>query len=136
MGKKDLVQLLVGFVLVSVMVVMAVLFPVYGVFEKQMTDGLIYIRRPIWDAPNLYHLPQKELSGHEDRRGRSPDSGLESDDRGGLPRVTPPNAKARPIFMDPMRGSIFNRKNLFGTLTAYLVIAYLAFAVWKWGWRG
>jgi len=135
MGKKDLVQLLAGFVLVSVMVVIAVLFPVYGVFEKQMTDGLTYIRRPIWDAPNLYHLPQKELSGQEDRRGSSPDSGLESDDPG-LPRVTPPNAKARPIFIDSMRGSIFNRKNLLGTLTAYLVIAYLAFAVWKWGWRG
>ena len=44
--------------------------------------------------------------------------------------------KATPIFIDPMRGALVERKNVFGTLTACLVIAYLVFAVWKLSWRG
>ncbi len=135
MGKKDLVQLAVGFVVVALLALIAILFPVYGVYQNLMAEGITYVRRPIWDPPNVYVWPVDRAAGVAEPRG--PAAGVDpADGAAGLAEVIPPNMKATPIFMDPMRGALVERKNVFGTLTACLVIAYLVFAVWKLSWRG
>ncbi|MCH2183427.1 MAG: hypothetical protein MK108_15620 [Mariniblastus sp.] len=128
-------QLVVGFVIVILMVLMAVLFPVYGVYQNLLAEGMTYVRRPLWDPPNLYVEPIESPTVAGEADGSAAGKTL----AGGavdLEVIVPPNRKASPIFMDPLHGGLWKRKNVLGTLTAYLVIAYVVFVVWKWGWRG
>ncbi len=128
MGGKDLVWLAFGFVLVGALTLIAILFPVYGVCQNPMVERMTYVRRPIWDPPNLYTGP---IEADWLAPGVDLASGAE---------VMPGNIKATPIFFDSRLHRIFGGigqwKNVFGTLTVYLMIAYLTFAVWKWSWRG
>lgn len=135
MGKNDLIQLAIGFALVSLMVAIAVAFPVYGIYEGKSLREVTYVRCPIWDPPNLLARPQRESAPEDRQPGSVPavDVAPGGVPQGDFDRYT---VKASPIFMDALRYRTGPRKNIFGTLTAYLVIAYIAFAIWKWCWRG
>ena len=128
MGRKDLVWLAFGFVLVGALTLIAILFPVYGVYQNPTVEPMVYVRCPIWNPPNLYAGP---IEADWLAPGVDLASGAE---------VMPGNIKATPIFFDSRLHRVFGvageRKNMFGSLTVYLMIAYLMFATWKWSWRG
>ena len=131
MGKKDLIQLAAGFVVVTLLLLLAILFPVYGVYQNLPTLEKTYVRRPLWAPPNLYAEPAAFLDVEDQLAEFAAAEGAMR-----LPSVELFDRKARPIFLDPVRSVFVKRRNIFGSFAFSLFVAYVVFVVWKWSWRG
>lgn len=131
MGKKDLIQLVGGFIVVTLLLIFAIMFPVYGVYQNLPSGEKTYVRRPLWDPPNLYGKPA-EFVEVEDRLAEF----AAADGAMRLPSIELFDRKAQPIFLDPVRSVFVRRRNIFGSFAFTLFVAYVVFVIWKWSWRG
>ena len=70
MSQRDRIKLAVGFLITSLLVLIAGSFPLYRVYPEKLSNGYLVVRRPIWDPPFL-------IQGSEVER----DESLSQDDR-------------------------------------------------------
>lgn len=136
MSKNDLLMLAAGFALVTILATLAVLFPAYRVYEGSPAEGHTFVRRPIWDPPNLYLNRQFHQSREELEQLAETDPQMREFIEHWNAQPRRPEHKAQPIFINT-RGSNPNKdRNLFGTLAFFSVAAYFVFAIFKWQNRG
>jgi hypothetical protein len=136
MGKHDLLLLAAGFAVVAVLATLAILFPVYRVYDGPLPEGPSWVRRPLWDPPEMFSGRAWQLGDAELEQLARSEPALKPwiENRQAAP--TSLSVKARPIFISS-RGSHPNRdRNLLGTCALYLVLLYVALVIYKWYHRG
>ena len=124
--------LFAGWMVVSIAVALAIMFPVYRVIDGNISDQPTFVRRPIWDPPPLLksELDQQtsdKLEGSVRQENQQNQSISDSKVR---------SQKAKPIFVGSKGRSSHRNRNWLGTTAMFLVIGYGVLAIYKWQNRG
>jgi len=129
LSQRDLIKLAVGFLVTSLLVLIAGLFPLYRVYPEKLSNGYLVVRRPIWDPPFL-------IQGSEVER----DESLSQDDRDEKSiEALPGGESIRTVKASPMIFKIRARgqdKDWLGLLAFAGIGFYIALVLHTWFNRG